>query len=77
MCYITATELKSNLGKYLELSKTEDVYVTKNDVIITVLTNPQAKAFLDMIIFRDSLNIDPDFDPNKALEEEILSRCGF
>ena len=27
---ITATELKNNLGKYLLLSATEDIYITKN-----------------------------------------------
>ncbi len=27
---ITATELKMNLGKYLLLSQTEDIYITKN-----------------------------------------------
>lgn len=27
---ITATELKNNLGKYLLLSTTEDVFITKN-----------------------------------------------
>ena len=27
---ITATELKKNLGKYLTLSATEDVFITKN-----------------------------------------------
>ena len=30
MCRITATELKENLGKYLTLSLTEEVLVTKN-----------------------------------------------
>ena len=37
---ITATELKSNLGKYLLLSATEDIYITKNGRIISKLTNP-------------------------------------
>ena len=27
---ITATELKSNLGKYLLLAATEDIFITKN-----------------------------------------------
>ena len=30
---ITATELKMNLGKYLLLSATEDIYITKNGKI--------------------------------------------
>jgi len=37
---ITATELKTNLGKYLLLSATEDIYITKNGKIISKLTNP-------------------------------------
>ena len=37
---ITATELKMNLGKYLLLSATEDIFITKNGKIIAKLTNP-------------------------------------
>lgn len=37
---ITATELKNNLGKYLVLSATEDIFITKNGKIIAKLTNP-------------------------------------
>ena len=37
---ITATELKMNLGKYLLLAETEDIYITRNGKIIAILTNP-------------------------------------
>ena len=37
---ITATELKLNLSKYLLLSATEDIYITKNGKVISKLTNP-------------------------------------
>ena len=37
---ITATELKKNLGKYLLLSATEDILITKNGRVIAKLTNP-------------------------------------
>ncbi len=37
---ITATELKKNLSKYLLLSATEDVYITRNGKVISKLTNP-------------------------------------
>ena len=37
---ITATELKTNLGKYLLLSATEDIYITKNGKVISKLTSP-------------------------------------
>ena len=37
---ITVTELKLNLSKYLLLSTTEDIYITKNGKIVSKLTNP-------------------------------------
>lgn len=37
---ITATELKANLSKYLLLSATQDIYITRNGKIISKLTNP-------------------------------------
>lgn len=37
---ITASELKNNLGKYLLLSATEDIYITRNGKIVSKLTNP-------------------------------------
>lgn len=37
---ITATELKAHLSKYLLLSATEDIYVTRNGKTIAKLTNP-------------------------------------
>ena len=40
MRYISAIEFKKNLDYYIELSKAEDIYVTKDKHIITVLTNP-------------------------------------
>ena len=35
---ITATELKANLGKYLLLAATEDVYITQYGKIVAKLT---------------------------------------
>lgn len=37
---ITATELKQNLGKYLLLSASEDIFITKNGKVVAKLTNP-------------------------------------
>lgn len=39
---ITATELKMNLGKYLLLAETEDIFITKNGKVIAKLSNPNA-----------------------------------
>ena len=37
---ITATELKLNLGKYLRLAESEDVFITRNGKVIAKLSNP-------------------------------------
>ena len=37
---ITATELKSNLGKYLLLAATEDIFITQYGKVVAKLTNP-------------------------------------
>jgi len=37
---ITATELKKNLGKYLLLSATEDIFITQYGKVVAKLTSP-------------------------------------
>lgn len=37
---ITATELKANLGKYLILAATEDIYITQYGKVVAKLTSP-------------------------------------
>lgn len=37
---ITATELKKNLGRYLLMAATEDVFITKNGKVVAKLSNP-------------------------------------
>ena len=37
---ITATELNNNLGKYLMLAATEDIFITKNGKVVAKLSNP-------------------------------------
>lgn len=54
---ITATELKNNIGKYLALAATHDIYITKNGKSIAKLTSAAA----DKIALLDSLvGIIPD-----------------
>jgi prevent-host-death family protein len=37
---ITVTELKTNLGKYLLLAATEDIFITRNGRTVAKLTSP-------------------------------------
>ncbi len=68
---ITATELKENLGKYLQISMTEDVFITKNGKIISKLTNP----FKDRRELVESLvGILPDTTTFEEAKAERLNR---
>lgn len=69
---VTATEFKSNFGKYLELVKQEDVFITRNGKTIAKVVNPQISA-VDSIrgLLKDSVPDDIDMD---SLREERLSR---
>lgn len=68
---ITATELKSNLGKYLMLSATEDIYITKNGKVVAKLTNP----FQDRVDIAKSLfGVIPDETTLEEAREERRSR---
>ena len=68
---ITASELKMNLGKYLLLSATEDIFITKNGKVIAKLTSP----FQDRVQMVESLvgllpqNLSPE-----DLKKEKLDR---
>lgn len=37
---ITSTELKNNLGKYLDMAKENDIYITKNGKTVAKLSSP-------------------------------------
>ena len=68
---ITATELKNNLGKYLLLSATEDIYITRNGKIISKLTNP----FQERVDVAKSLfGIIPNDVSLEELKEERLGK---
>ena len=41
---ITATEFKLNLGKYLKLVLTEDIWITRNGKIIAKMVNPNVSS---------------------------------
>ncbi len=43
MVKVTATDFKTNLGKYLTLVWREDIHITKNGADIAVLTSPAPK----------------------------------
>ena len=75
MCYVTATELKNNLSHYLELSKKEYVYVTKNGEVITVLTNPGKHRLLLIEELAGSAGkVDENIDYDDILRKALMEK---
>ena len=70
---VTATEFKNNLGKYLEMAATQDIFITKNGKSIARLTSP---AVNKLALLDDLVGIIPqnqEIDEN-TIREERLSR---
>ena len=70
---VTATEFKSNLGKYLDMVATQDVYITKNGKNIARLTSPSTNklAVLDELVGVAFQSADMDED---TVRKERLAR---
>ena len=72
MAIVTATEFKTNFGKYLNLLLTEDIFITRNGKTIAKVVNPNVSA-VDAIsgILAGRL---PDGYDVRSLREERLSQ---
>ena len=70
---VTATEFKTNLGKYLEMAMSQDIFITKNGKSIARLTSPAVNklALLDGLV--GIVPKDQAIDEN-TIQEERLSR---
>ena len=70
---VTATEFKTNLGKYLDMAASQDIFITKNGKNIARLTSP---AVNKLALLDDLVGIVPQekaMDEN-TIREERLSR---
>ena len=70
---VTATEFKTNLGKYLEMAMKQDIFITKNGKNIARLTSPTVNklAVLDSLV--GIVPADSAID-EKTIREERLAR---
>ena len=68
---VTATEFKTNFGKYLELIAKEDVFITRNGKIIAKVVNPQISAVDSLRGMLKDVPADLDLD---SIREEKLSK---
>ena len=72
---VTATEFKTNLGKYFDLVLTEDIWISKNGKTIAKLINPNVSA-VDEISGVLKGKVSDDFDRH-SLYDERLNRYEF
>ena len=67
---VTATEFKTNFGKYLDLLLSEDIYITRNGKTVAKMVNPNVRA-VDTLSGLLAGKLPEDFDA-KTLREERL-----
>lgn len=68
---VTATEFKTNFGKYLDMLTKEDIFITRNGKTIAKVINPQVSA-VDSL--RGMLKNDPSDIDMDSLRDERLSK---
>ena len=68
---VTATEFKTNFGKYLDMVTKEDIFITRNGKTIAKVINPQVSAVDSLRGMLKNAPSDIDMD---SLREERLSK---
>lgn len=69
---VTATEFKTNFGKYLDLLLTEDIYITRNGKTVAKMINPNVSAVDSLSgLLRDTLSAEYDA---RTLREERFAK---
>ncbi len=67
---VTATEFKTNFGKYIEMIAKVDIFITRNGKMVAKVVNPQVSA-VDSL--RGMLKGAPaDIDLDSLREEKLL-----
>ena len=66
MCKVSVTEFRKNLSFYLKKSENEDIFITRNNEIISVLCNPETKAIDSLLALRGCLK---EYDDGRPYEE--------
>ena len=67
---VTATEFKTNVGKYLTMADTEDIVITRNGKSVAKLTNARDVKLLALRSLRGVLK-DSNIDLQKSREERL------
>lgn len=78
MLNVNVSEFRNNISYYIELSSKETVNITKNGVVVAVLTNPDVGYYRNLVELFGCLNVEEsDRNYKELIGEEILKKCGF
>ncbi|MDR0199588.1 MAG: type II toxin-antitoxin system prevent-host-death family antitoxin [Streptococcaceae bacterium] len=77
MMKATATEVKNNFGKYLEIAQTQSVQITKNGKTIAVLKNEAEERQNNLESLRGWLKLDEMKSWKEQRTEETAKKYGF
>ena len=69
---ITATEFKTNFGKYLDQLQSEDIYITRNGKMVAKVVNPNVSA-VDTLRGLLAGKVPDDFNRKQLREERLAS----
>ena len=69
---VTATEFKTNFGKYLDMLRSEDNFITRNGKTVAKMVNPNVSA-VESISGMLAGKLADDYDA-KMLREERLAK---
>ena len=69
---VTATEFKTNFGKYLDMLQSEDIFITRNGKTVAKMVNPNVSA-VESISGILAGKLEDDYDA-KMLREERLAK---
>ena len=62
---VTATEFKTNFGKYLDMLTKEDIFITRNGKTIAKVINPQVSAVDSLRGMLKNVPSDIDLDSDR------------
>ena len=67
---VTATEFKTNLGKYLDLVATENIWITRNGKTVAKVINPNVSS-VDILSGALEGKVPQDMDRSTLREERL------
>ncbi|MCD8367826.1 MAG: type II toxin-antitoxin system Phd/YefM family antitoxin [Clostridiales bacterium] len=67
---VTATEFKTNLGKYLDMLLSEDIFITRKGKVVAKVVNPNVSA-VDTISGMLAGKLPEEYDARSIREERL------